>query len=110
MRRRCNIKEFQYARATGAKWYYSYHHCGAGHERPRRRVSDDSCLECSPLGSQAADLEKTIPELYPNGIISRDDARSIGLVWFRTGQPCEGGHTGWRYVSSGVCCQCVKVR
>jgi len=44
----------------------------------------------------------------PDMIISKADAASLGFKVFRTGKPCLRGHTGWRYVSSGACVECVR--
>lgn len=40
-------------------------------------------------------------------IISRDEARAIGLKFFFTGQPCDNkGHIAQRYVSTAHCLEC----
>ena len=44
----------------------------------------------------------------PNIVLSRDEARALGLKVFRTGKPCKHGHTGFRYVSTKGCIKCLK--
>jgi len=44
----------------------------------------------------------------PDIVLSRDEARAMGLKVFRTGKPCKHGHTGFRYVSTKGCIQCLK--
>lgn len=42
-------------------------------------------------------------------IISRKEARALGLTRFCTGKLCKHGHVAERRVSSGICCECHKV-
>jgi hypothetical protein len=41
-----------------------------------------------------------------NTIISRDEARALGLKRFFTGKPCRRGHIAERSVSGGTCREC----
>lgn len=41
-------------------------------------------------------------------IISRSDAKLLGLNKFFTGLPCKNGHMSERYVQSGSCQQCIN--
>jgi hypothetical protein len=40
-------------------------------------------------------------------IISREDARALGRVWYYTGRPCRRDHLAMRYVSTGHCASCL---
>lgn len=40
---------------------------------------------------------------------SRAEAQALGANKYDTGQPCRNGHTGPRYVLSGVCAECLRV-
>jgi hypothetical protein len=39
---------------------------------------------------------------------TRNEAVSLGAVKYRTGRPCRRGHDAPRYVSTGMCVECVK--
>jgi hypothetical protein len=43
-------------------------------------------------------------------IISRDEAKALGLKRYFTGEPCKHGHIAERYVSSGDCLECGRAR
>lgn len=42
-------------------------------------------------------------------IILRKAAKNQGLRHYFTGKPCKSGHTDKRLVSSGQCCECVRL-
>lgn len=41
-------------------------------------------------------------------IVSRKEARALGLKRYFTGKPCPHGHTAERFTSKSTCCECVK--
>lgn len=41
-------------------------------------------------------------------IITRNQARSLGLSKYFTGEPCRNGHTAERYTQSGTCEECIR--
>jgi hypothetical protein len=43
-------------------------------------------------------------------IISRDEAKALGLKHFFTGEPCWRGHIAERSVRSGRCLECSRAR
>ena len=43
-------------------------------------------------------------------VISKEDAKARGLKRYFTGKPCNRGHVAERFVSSGVCFECNRVR
>lgn len=43
-------------------------------------------------------------------IISRADARAVGLMHYFTGTPCPRGHIDYRFVSVGTCKACARER
>lgn len=43
-------------------------------------------------------------------VISRMDAARAKLNRFFTGKPCRAGHVAQRYVLSGSCVECTKLR
>jgi hypothetical protein len=46
----------------------------------------------------------------PPTILSRKEAKALGLTRFLTGEPCKHGHVGERSVSSGQCLECSLQR
>jgi hypothetical protein len=84
------------------RWYMPGENdpCAAGHIA-LRRVTDGQCSECNRK-------EPKINELHPEMIIDRESARAMGFKVYRTGEPCPHGHTGWRYVSTNGCLDCLK--
>lgn len=98
----------QAAIANGEKWYQPLPGdlCKNGHNSPRR-VDNGVCQECMNKGSDGRVNETRIDRLYPDMIISFEDAKANGFNVFRTGKPCRKGHTGWRYVSTRGCLECL---
>ena len=45
-------------------------------------------------------------EENPEMIITKQQAREMGLPRYRTGHACPAGHKGWRYMSTGGCILC----
>jgi hypothetical protein len=41
-------------------------------------------------------------------IISRKNAKKLGLKKYFTGKPCKNGHTSERYTITGICTECQK--
>jgi hypothetical protein len=46
----------------------------------------------------------------PTRIISREEARELGLKTYFTGKPCRQGHIDERYVSNNICRTCAQTR
>ena len=51
-------------------------------------------------------MARALPEL----VIDRRTAAALGMTLYRTGAPCHRGHTGYRFVSTGNCCECRRER
>ena len=43
-------------------------------------------------------------------LISREEARSLGLKRYLSGRPCRRGHIAERLVSNTTCCECARLR
>lgn len=105
----------QAALAAGEMWYTPAFGdvCDAGHHA-ERRVSNGVCRQCeenAKLKRQENRAATKAPEIYetcPDMVISREDAKAMGFLYYRTGKPCRAGHTGWRYVSTNNCIDCRK--
>jgi hypothetical protein len=46
----------------------------------------------------------------PRNIISRDEARAVGLKRYFTGKPCKYGHVAERWVANHECVECYRAR
>ena len=89
------------ALAKGDKWYMPENPCPRCGVVAMRRVANGVCANCNPERLKAP-LRLTNPDL----IISRKDAKLLGLKTYRTGEPCINGHDDYRYTCSGNCVLC----
>lgn len=102
------------ARASGQTTYTPLDPCGKCGQRAPRNVATDVCRGCAIANGRpdAPDLRKSastiLAETSPDMILDRDTARAFGLTLYRTGTACRKGHTGWRYVSTGNCFDCLR--
>lgn len=99
---------------SGEIWYMpaADDPCPRGHVGARRRVNNGSCEECEKVAAAARQAKSAqevqpINKLVPDLVIDRQAARTFGYTVYRTGKPCSNGHTGWRYVSTGACLDCM---
>jgi len=105
----------QEALMAGKTWYIPAEPCPRCGERAERRVADGRCRGCVPgNGGTVRDGRRSETSVMmaaaPDMVLSREDARKLGLKVFRTGEPCRRGHTGFRWVSTGHCIDCLKGR
>ena len=42
-------------------------------------------------------------------VISREDARLLGRLYYYLGDPCKRGHRALRYVSNKKCLRCIEI-
>lgn len=98
----------QQALSTGATWYTPNEPCGKCGELAERRVNDGKCRGCKPALDSRATPDSVMMAESPDLVISREDARNFGFKVYRTGEACTKGHTGFRYVSTGNCIECIK--
>lgn len=99
----------QAAIASGDKWYIPDKPCKACGTKALRHVDNGRCQGCraSPHTTGIDDASRVMHDI-PDIVISRSDARLAGFTVYRTGRPCRHGHTGWRYVSTGGCIDCLR--
>jgi len=99
------ISPRQKAIIAGEEWYMPAINdpCKNGHVA-LRRITNGECKECS----KRVEREPPIYDLYPDMIIDRETAKTLGFTAYRTGKPCRQGHTGWRYLANNCCIQCQK--
>lgn len=100
----------QKAIRQGLKWYMpkSDDPCPSGHIA-LRRVDNGKCKACAEVAVQRSETgEVPMHKQFPDMILTRDAARSLGMKVYRTGDPCRRGHRAWRYVSTGGCLDCKE--
>lgn len=108
-------RTYSEARSAKSARYYTGEPCQHGHFSVRL-LSNQSCLQCSDARKRARrEREKAIkpPErhtvlqvLHDGPVISRKEARLLGLRRFFTGTACEWDHVAERHVASNGCYAC----
>ncbi len=102
----------QAAKNAGEIWYTPTKPCKNCDQIAKRRVYDGYCSGCATASNNHSDRRQTpdsqIMRDSPDLILSRDDARVMGFKVYRTGEPCRSDHTGFRYVSTGNCIECLR--
>lgn len=102
------------ARAAGERYYTPSDACQACGKVAPRHVVTNGCTGChgASKATPAVDARRTPSQIFaeenPDFVMPREAARSLGFTLFRTGAPCRRGHTGWRYVSTGNCLECLR--
>lgn len=105
---------------AGNPWYYHNPKgsllCDNGPHLRKACVISGRCFECASKrqARESTDGRSTASTEYarmnPDAIMSREVAKALGFALYRTGEPCRRGHTGWRYVSTGNCLDCLRKR
>lgn len=85
-------------------YFYKRELCKNSAHFIKYHIRSGKCLTC-----REAYAASTPPQLAPDAIVSRADAKTKGFAHFRTGLPCARGHTGARYVSTGNCIECLRL-
>lgn len=102
---------FPQDKATGAASI-----CPNGEHILMRDIKSGRCVVCQHARRAATvkgargrpvDPRSAIMRECPELILPRKEAMAQGWSVFRTGEPCEAGHTGWRYVNN---CQCIECK
>lgn len=90
----------QEALRHGAKSYVPLEPCPKCGKIAEKLVASGACTGCKPPA------EKPYYRMFPDMLLSYEDAKAAKLVAYRTGKPCKYGHTGWRWVSTRGCLTC----
>lgn len=98
----------QEALQSGKTWYTPPHVCPKCGHKALKNVHNGSCQGCVPPRDAEQHATAEMMKASPDTIISREDARSLDMKVYRTGEACSRGHKDWRYVSTGNCVQCLK--
>lgn len=115
----CNqlLKPREQAQKEHKSTYVSTSKCGGCGDITLRNTHDASCTMCEYKPStrsikQPKPIEETPDTVMmreaPDMIVSKVDAVAMGLKVYRTGKACKNGHTGFRYVTTGNCIDCIK--
>lgn len=95
----------QQAMRDGENWYTPTTPCKYCGQIAERHVRNGQCRGCKPVSAPRTDPTLGLPDTT---VLSRQDAKTLGMKVFRTGRTCRYGHTGWRYVSTGGCRDCKR--
>lgn len=98
----------QQAIANGETWYTPTVPCHNCNTCAPRRVSNGQCKGCMPKKEPSDGDTKFLVEKCPDMVIERGYARELGYKVYRTGKACRRGHTGYRYISTGNCYDCIQ--
>jgi hypothetical protein len=110
-RRVVNMSPRKKAIIEGQRWYIPTTPCKTCGELAERKVATGACSNCINRDEDGrATPESELMRTEPNAIISKEQAKMLGLKVYRTGRPCNKGHTGWRYVSTNSCIDCLRGR
>lgn len=91
----------------GTKSYYRYEGllCKGGMHFIQPHVLTNKCQGC--VKPKQNNDSNSLMHNFPDMVIAKRDAESLGMHVYRTGLPCRRGHLVWRYVSSGACIACL---
>ncbi len=101
------------ARDRGLKRYFTGKECPNGHVS-ERLVSNGTCITCSKLRlkfwqeSKLKEKRIGLQRGVERQIITRDEARSLGVDRYFTGNHCSKGHLSARRTSDAKCMVCVR--
>lgn len=111
----CKLKPIsprQQAIKDGKLWYRPAKPCAICQTYSERRVNNGECQECTRRTSGSKDGRATpgseLMRSQPDTILTKKQAKFMGIKVYRTGRPCRNGHTGWRYVSTNSCIGCLR--
>lgn len=93
----------------GKQWYIPDTTCDKCGRLVERNVATGACSNCISKGvDRRATAESELMRDQPDMILSKKQAKAMGLKVYRTGRPCKNGHTSWRYISTNSCIDCLR--
>lgn len=93
----------------GKQWYIPDTPCDKCGLLVECNVTTGACSNCISKGvDRRSTAESELMRSQPDAIITKKQAKSMGLKIYRTGKPCKNGHTSWRYVSTNSCIDCLR--
>ena len=109
------ISPRQQAISDGQAWYTPATPCPRCNTLSKRYVAGGRCQGCAKetgAHQTTIDARQTPDSLFmqqaPDQVITRAQAKLWGMKVYRTGRPCNAGHAGYRYLSTGSCIQCLR--
>jgi hypothetical protein len=98
---------------NGESWYKPDKVCPHCNTFGMRSVHNGACRGCTGKNDNDTEDNRATDDSVmmrdnPNMLLSRADAEQYDMRVYRTGKPCKRGHTGWRYVSTGNCIDCLR--
>ena len=98
----------QKAMSEGKTYYTPTEPCPKCGQIAEKSVNNGVCKGCGP-GNDARETDDSIMmKANPDMIVSRKDAIALKMKVYRHGRPCKKGHTGYRYVSTNSCIDCLR--
>lgn len=88
----------------GADSYYTDRLCKGGPHFMQPHIKTGRCVRCEQIKKKTDGPM----EMFPDIVIGREEARALGWLTYRSGEPCKRGHIAWRYVSNGGCLDCMN--
>jgi len=98
------------ARKNKENWYIPSEPCIECNTLSERNVQDNRCSGCVPIPVVSETPEQIMIKAQPDLILLKETAIALGMKVYRTGKPCRRGHSGYRYVSTNNCIDCLKRR
>lgn len=95
------------AKALSLRRYFTGKPCGPKDHISQRYTGDGRCIACIAAPPRPAPAQITVH--YEGPIISRAEARKLGLRHYFTGKPCKHGHIAQRFVSRWICVECNRL-
>jgi len=100
----------QEALKAGKKWYTPDTPCLRCNTIAEKRVDNGICRGCVPEPVIYETPENVMMRTQPDLILPKETAVALGMKVYRTGRACRRGHSGYRYVSTNNCIDCIKRR
>lgn len=96
------------AKALGLKTYNNGKPCPRGHIG-ERNVNSGSCVQCSNEKKRNKRWSQRTDIKDEHKIISREDAKILGLIYYYTAKSCKYGHHSVRYTKNALCKECGRI-
>lgn len=96
------------AKALGLKTYNNGKPCPRGHVG-ERRTDDGACVICRNESKRNKRWSERTDIKDEHKIISREDAKKLGLIYYYTAKACKYGHHSVRYTKNALCKECGRV-
>lgn len=91
------------AKRDGYKIYLPEHECTKCGIKAPRFTSNNRCMGCT---DRPKALSIMLIAQYPDMVIQRRDAETMGFVYYRNPYQCQHGHPDWCSVKTGECLTC----